>query len=163
FFLRNGGYYWAVNDYMDLTFQGDIYSRGSWGLNVGSSYRKLYLNNGGINLSYSVFQNGLGGLPTTTQSKNFFVVWNHTQDPKARPNSNFSASVNAGSQQNFQNNFNSSNTNYLTNTFKSNISYSKTFPGKPYMLTANASHSQNNLDTTQRVNFVLPELAFTMQ
>lgn len=163
FFLRNGGYYWAVNDYMDLAFQGDIYSRGSWGARVSSDYTRRYRYNGNMSLSYSVFQTGLRGLPTSGQERNFFVRWNHRQDPKARPNSNFSASVSAGTQNNFVTNFNSSDQDYLTNTFKSNINYTRQIElfGKPGNLTLNASQDQNSLDSS--INLVLPEAVLTMQ
>ncbi len=163
FFLNDGGYYWTVNEYIDASLTGDIYSRGSWGTKFNTNYRRRYKYNGNLNFDYSVFQNGLSDLPTTSQQKNFFIRWNHKQDNKARPNSNFSASVNAGTQNNFTTNFNSSDRDYLTNTFKSNITYNYSFPTKPINLSLNASHSQNSKDTSKVINITLPEAALTVQ
>lgn len=163
FFLTDGGYYWTVNEYLDVAITGDIYSRGSWGTKFNSNYKRRYKYNGNFNLEYSLFQNGLSDLPTTQRQQNFFIRWNHRQDNKARPNSNFSASVNAGTQNNFTTNFNSSNQDFLTNTFKSNISYNYNFPNKPINLTLNASHSQNSQDTNQVINITLPEAVVAVQ
>ena len=163
FFLTDGGYYWTVNDFLDVSLTGDIYSRGSWGTKFNSNYKRRYKYGGALNVEYSSFQNGLSDLPTTSRQTNFFIRWNHRQDQKARPNSTFSSSVNFGTRNNFTTNFNSSDRDYLTNTFKSNINYSYNFPNKPFNLTLNASHSQNSQDTTQIINVTLPEAVFSMQ
>ena len=159
YFLNNGGYYFAVNDYMDLSLTGDIYSRGSWGGRAASSYYKRYGYRGNVNVEYTNIKRSDPEFPDFSQTQSFFVRWSHTQDPKARPNSRFSANVNAGSTENFRNNFNSSANDFLSNEFKSNISYNKSWPGRPYNLTLNASHSQNTRDSI--VNVTLPSLTFT--
>ncbi len=157
FFLENGGYYFAINDYLDLTLRGDIYSRGSWALKTESSYIKRYKYNGNFNLSYATNIIGTKEDPDYSKQHDFFIKWNHQQDPKANPNSRFAASVNAGSST--FNTYNPSSTNdYLSNTFQSNISYSTTIASK-YNLSLNFRHSQNTL--SKKVDMSLPEIAFS--
>jgi len=134
FYLSNGGYYFAMNEYMDITLTGDIYSRGSWGLNALTQYKKRYKYSGNLNLSYSLLKNSDPEFPDYSKSTSFFVKWKHNQDQKARPNSRFSADVNAGSSNNFKNDFSSTTTDYLTNSFNSNISYNYNFPNKPFVI-----------------------------
>lgn len=158
FYLENGGFYWGINDYLDLSIRGDIYSRGSWGARMGSNYRKRYKYNGNFNLNYAINILGEENLPGYERNRDFRVIWNHSQDPKARPNSVFRANVNAGSSQ--YNRFNPTTTNdYLSNTFSSNISYSANWAGR-YSLSVNARHSQNTI--TETVDMSLPELAFSV-
>ena len=158
FYLENGGFYWGINDYMDLSLRGDIYSRGSWGLRLGSNYRVRYRYTGNFNLSYAINIQGERDLPGYARNRDFRVVWSHNQDPKARPNSTFRASVNAGSSQ--ASRFNPiSDQDYLTNTFSSNISYTASWAGR-YNFSANARHSQNTINRT--VDLSLPELAFSV-
>jgi lipopolysaccharide assembly outer membrane protein LptD (OstA) len=159
FFLNDGGYYFAINDFVDLALTGDIYSRGSWGLGLESDYSKRYKFKGNVDLTYAQFKQGEKEIDQSKTS-NYFIRWKHVQDRKARPNSNFSADVNFGSSKNFQNNFNSNAQDFLTNTFKSNVSYNKSFAGKPFNLTFNGSHSQNSKDSS--VTIVLPSATFTM-
>lgn len=158
FYLENGGFYWGINDYIDLSIRGDIYSRGSWGARLGSNYRKRYKYNGNFNLNYAINILGEENLPGYERNRDFRVIWNHSQDPKARPNSVFRANVNAGSSQ--YSRFNPTTTNdYLSNTFSSNISYSANWAGR-YSLSINARHSQNTI--TQTVDMSLPEIAFSV-
>lgn len=158
-YLLNGGYYVGLNDHFDLMLTGDIYSRGSYGLHGITNYNYRYRFNGALNLSYNRFTFDKG-FPEERSTNNFFIKWRHSQDSKAKPNSRFSADVNAGSQNNFRNNINSTTTNFLTNTFQSNVSYQYSFPGKPLNLSVNARHSQNNTDSSMTVTF--PEGTFTM-
>lgn len=159
FFLKDGGFYFGMNEYVDLALRGDIYSNGSYGAKANSNYRKRYRYNGGLSLNYSRFIEGDKELPNAITRNDFFVRWNHTQDPKARPNSRFSANVNAGSSS--YNKYNGNVTgDYLSNTFQSNISYSKSFAGTPFNFSANARHSQNTI--TKKVDISLPELALNM-
>lgn len=160
FFLKNGGYYFAINDHIDLAIRGDIYSKGSFGLRANSIYKKRYRYNGSIELDHNTVKQGEKEFPDYSLQRNYFVRWRHTQDPKARPNSNFAANVNAGSSNNFRNNLNSSTQDFLTNTFQSNISYSQSFPGTPFSYAVNASHSQNTLNKT--MDITLPEFTFNM-
>lgn len=160
FFLKNGGYYFALNDYIDLAIRGDIYSGGSFGLRANSIYKKRYKFNGNLEIDHNTVKQGEKEFPNFSRQRNYFVRWRHTQDPKARPNSNFSANVNAGSSNNFRNNLNSTTEEFLTNTFQSNISYSQSLPGTPFSYSVNASHSQNTLNKT--MDITLPEFTFNM-
>lgn len=160
FFLRNGGFYWGINEYIDASLTGDIYSLGSWGSNFNSRYKKRYKYNGNINLSYSKILNSYREFPDFSESNEFFVRWNHAQDSKARPGSRFSANVNVGSSSNFTNNLNSFSNDYLTNTFQSSITYSNSFPSKPFNLTVSARHNQNTQTGAFNVN--LPDVSFNV-
>jgi len=160
YFLLGGGYYWAISDKVSTQFRGDIYTKGSWATDWSTQYKKRYKYNGSFNINYSVFKNSYPELPDYAETTNFFVKWNHTQDPKARPNSVFSANVNFGNSQNFQNNYNSSGTQYLSTTFNSSVAYRKSWAGKPFNMSINGYHSQSRLDST--VTLRLPELAFNV-
>jgi lipopolysaccharide assembly outer membrane protein LptD (OstA) len=122
FFLEDGGYYFGLNDYFDLKLTGDIYSRGGWAIKPALTYKKRYRYSGSFNLRYAVTVYGTEGAPDYYNKSDFFVSWSHRQDPKARPNSVFGASVNLGSSS--YNKYNPSTVNdYLTNTFSSSVSY----------------------------------------
>ncbi len=161
FFLINGGYYQPIGEKLDLAVTGDIYSKGSFGFKTVSNYRSNYRNSGGVSLTYNVVKNSYKEFSDYTESRNFFVRWNHVQDPKARPNTTFSANVNVGSGKAFRNNFNSSVNDYISNSFNSGINYGKAWEGKPYTLSVSALHSQN----TQSKSFsvTLPNAAFNLQ
>ncbi len=159
FYLQNGGYYFNINDYVDLALVGDIYSEGSWGVNARSQYKVRYKFNGNFDIKYSKIITGEKGTPEYSKSNSFWVRWSHSQDAKAWPNSTFSANVNFGSS-NYQK-YNARNSgDYLSNTFTSSVSYSKRWPGKPFNFTANLNHSQNT--QTKNVNLTLPSLSFSM-
>lgn len=156
FYLENGGYYWALNDYMDFKLVGDIYTRGSWAIKPTMNYAKRYKYSGSLNLSYSVNKIGTGA--NFVKSKDFSIRWRHSQDAKAKPNSRFSANVNIMSSQ--QNKFNPTSTqDYLSNIFQSSISYQTKIAGK-HQLTLNASHRQNT--GTHMINITLPEVSFSV-
>jgi len=158
FYLRDGGYYFGLNDYFDLKLTGDIYSRGSWGLKPALSYKKRYKYSGNLRLSYAVTILGTEGASDYSKKSDFFINWQHNQDPKARPNSVFSASVQAGTS-NF-NKYNPATVNdYLSNTFSSSISYTRRF-GSFATLTAAARESQNT--STRLVNLLLPQIDFSI-
>ena len=157
FFLRNGGYYFAINNYIDLSIKGDIYTKGSWKLGAASNYKKRYKYNGNFNISYASQKSGNKDLDNFIDIRDFFINWKHNQDPKANPNSRFSANVNAGSSSYHQNNSFNSN-DYLKNTYSSNISYSKTW--RRSNLSSSLRHSQNTLNKT--VNLSLPELNYSV-
>jgi lipopolysaccharide assembly outer membrane protein LptD (OstA) len=160
FFLLGGGYYWAISNGLSTRLTGDFYTKGSWGSNMNTQYKKRYKYSGNFNLNYSVFKNSYKEFPDYSETRNFFVRWNHTQDPKARPNSVFSANVNFGNSENFNNNYNSSSTDYLSTSFNSAISYRKSWAGKPFNMSINGYHSQNTINKT--VTLRLPELAFNV-
>lgn len=160
FFLLDGGYYLGINDNLNAQLTGDFYSKGSWAANFISNYKSRYRYKGSVNAKFSTFKDGIKDFPGFSESKDFFLRWNHQQDAKARPNSVFSANVNFGTSDNFTNNFNSSGTDYLSTSFNSNISYKKSWDGKPFNLSINASHTQNTL--TKLVTVRLPEVAFNV-
>ncbi len=158
FYLENGGFYWGINDYVDLSIRGDIYSRGSWALRAGSNYSVRYRYSGNVNLSYAVNILGEPNLPGYERSKDFRIQWSHSQAAQAHPTRSFRASVNAGSSQ--ASRFNPvSDEDYLSNTFSSNVSYSRSWAGR-YNFSANLRHSQNT--NTRRVDLSLPELTFNV-
>jgi|TARA_Y100000031_G_C8246923_1_gene398537 hypothetical protein len=158
FFLENGGYYWAINDYMDLDLLGDIYSRGGWAIKPRFRYKKRYKFSGDFNLGYAVNIVGTKGAPDYSKSTDFKIRWSHRQDPKARPNSTFSADVNIVSGNYVKYNVVSTQA-FLSNEFQSSVAYQKNWNSK-YFLTLNASHSQNT--KTHIVNVSLPEMTFTV-
>ena len=100
FNLKNGGYYWAISDYIDLSLTGDIYTNGSWGANLITNYRKRYKFSGNLNFSMSRNHTSEKGLPDYNQSKDWSLRWSHSQDAKANPYSTFSASVDISSSNN---------------------------------------------------------------
>lgn len=159
FFLTNGGYHFAFSDKINLTLKGDIYSHGGWGGKVLSSYKKRYKYNGNLTISFSKIKISEEHLPDYSITNDFFITWNHYQDAKARPNSIFSADINAGSSTFLQNNSINSN-DVLTNTLTSNVSYSKSWTGKPFNFSANFRHSQNT--QTNEIDLSLPEISFTV-
>ncbi|MDD4575789.1 MAG: putative LPS assembly protein LptD [Bacteroidales bacterium] len=157
FFFENGGFYWGINDYVDLALLGDIYTRGSWAAKVRSAYNKRYKFNGNLDVAYAINLTGEKNTADYQKANDFMFRWKHTQDPKAHPTRRFSADVNILS--NTFSKFNSTNTSdYLSNTFQSGVSYSTSFAGK-YNLSANIRHSQNTL--TRQVDMSLPEVNFS--
>lgn len=152
FNLRDGGYYWFINDYVDLTVTGTIYTNGSWGLNMGSHYRKRYKFTGDFAYSMSRNHTSEKGLPDYTQSKDWAIRWTHSQDPKANPYTTFSASVDMSSATN--NYYNSNNINDIANQRKqSSISWSKKWPDRPFNITASFTHNQNSRDSSISLSF----------
>ena len=157
FFLRNGGYYFAINNYMDLSLKRRYLHKGSWMLSAASNYKKRYKYSGNFSVSYASQKSGNRDLDNFIDIRDFFINWKHNQDPKANPRSRFSANVNAGSSSYHQNNSFNSN-DYLKNTYSSNVSYSKTW--RTSNLSINLRHSQNTLNKT--VNLSLPELNYSI-
>ncbi len=153
FFLRDGGYYFAISDYMDLRLTGDIYSKGGNGLNVTSNYIKRYAYRGTFNLSYTKVVTD--DIENPLESNEYWVRWNHR--PESRGNSSFSASVSAGTTTYNQNNnlVNQDFTRSINAQFTSNVSYSKKFQGTPFNISTNLRHSQNI--QTGLVNLTLPD------
>ncbi len=161
YFLQNGGFYFAINDYVDLAVTGDIYTNGSWGLRFDSSYKNRYKYGGHFGIRFENLINGQRGLTGYTKTKNFHVNWNHNQDPKASPNSRFSASVNFGSSKFFKESLNElSSPKFLKNTLSSSISYYKKFQGTPFNMNLAVTHSQNT--NTEIINMSLPNLSVGM-
>jgi len=158
FYLENGGYYWAINEYMDFQLLGDIYTRGGWGIKPRFRYKKRYRYGGDFNLGYAVNVVGTKGAPDYSKTTDFRVRWTHKQDPKAHPTSNFSANVNIVSANYVKYNVVSAE-DFLSNEFQSSVAYQKSWAGK-YYLTINGSHRQNT--KTHKVDISLPEMTFTV-
>lgn len=154
YFLKDGGYYIPIGRWADTRILGDIYSRGSWSIRNITNYNKRYRYRGNFNISRTVVRRSLPELPDFSKATEFFIRWTHTQDPKARPGSSFSTNVNFGTSNNFRNNLNSSQADYLSNTFTSSAQWNKSFAGSPFSLAVNARHSQNS--ATGNVEILLP-------
>jgi lipopolysaccharide assembly outer membrane protein LptD (OstA) len=158
FSLQNGGYYFALNDHYDLTFLGDYYTNGSYGMRFESSYAKRYSFRGNLNFRFENLITSERGYPDYLKQKIYNLQWSHSRDSKANPNSSFSASVNLGSSKYFKQSINQANIgSNLNNTLNSSISYSKTFETVPQVrMSLSATHSQNT--QTEVINMTLPTL-----
>ncbi len=161
FYLRSGGYYWAANEYFDLKILGDIYTKGSWGLHVSSTYKKRYKFSGSFSTDIITNIYSEKSLPDYQKNNDFSVRWNHSQDSKANPDQTFSASVNFSTSSYNKNNLgNVVNTETLaTNQKSSSISYSRKWSWNPFRLTASLLHSQNSRDTS--ISLTLPDLSIS--
>ena len=159
FYLRDGGYYFAVNEKLDLQLTGDVYSKGSYGLSLGTNYKKRYAYNGSLRFDYNSTK--MGEFEDSGISKDFSLAWSHSPDSRGK-SSRFSSSVNFQTNSYNQNkNLVYSNFNESINAqFNSNISYSKTFKGTPFNFSANLRHSQNV--QTKKVNLTLPDISYNM-
>lgn len=161
FYARDGGYYFAINDYVDLALRGEIYTKGSWGLNARSTYNKRYRFNGNFEISYITTVLGDKGSPDYSKQKNFRVVWSHTMDQKANPNMSFSAAVNFATSGYTRNDLNSYyNNSFTENTKSSTINMTYRFPGTKWSLSTTANISQRTQDSTLAVSF--PNVTVTM-
>ncbi len=160
YYLKSGGFYFGMSDYVDLAIRGDIYTRGSWKLNLASAYSKRYKYNGRVSVNFGKINNGDIIQKEFYSTRDFRVSWSHTEAPQAHLNSSFSANVNLGTSS-YSRNFITNNNDYLTNTLNSSISYSHTMPRTPFNFTAAFSHSQNT--RTGIVNVTLPEINLNMQ
>ena len=143
YYLSNGGYYFAINENIDLALTGEIYTLGSWGLRAQSAYLKRYKYSGSFNISYLKTITGDKGMPDYSKSTNFQVLWNHTQDSKANPNLNFSASVNFTTSGYSRNDLGSYYSNSFTeNTKSSTVNMTYRFPNYKWSLSTTANVSQ---------------------
>ena len=162
FYLRDGGYYFAISDLMDLKLTGEIFTKGSWGTNVTSNYRKRYKYSGNVSLSYLVTKKGEKNMPDYSVGKNFKVVWSHRQDAKANPRQNFSASVNYATSNYERNNLSSMYNPSLTSQSirTSSMSYSRSFPDQKLNISSSFNISQNMRDST--LALTLPSLNWSV-
>ena len=158
FYLRDGGYYFAINDKMDLKLIGEIYTKGSWGLSAASNYKKRYRYSGSFLASYQNTVSGEKNMPDYTKQTSFKVVWSHRQDTKANPYSQLSASVNFATSSYEKNNLTSMyNPQTLTqSTRTSSVSWSTTFSSIGMTLSSTANLNQNMRDST--IALTLPDL-----
>ncbi len=159
--LIGGGYYFALSDYADLDITGDVYTRGTWGINASSKYIKRYKYSGGFSINYREDVTGEEDMPDYVKAKNLSIRWSHTQNQKANPFRSFSASVNFSTSGYNRSNINS----YYTpvnaeNTKSSSISFSQRFPNNPFSITANLNINQRTKDST--INLTLPNISISM-
>ncbi len=158
FFLRNGGYFWAINDYINAAVTGSIYSKGSWGLALKTDFKRRYKYNGFLELKYDLIRTGEKILIDTKETSSYSIRLNYSQDAKANPNGTFSASVDYG--QNFE--LTARDLNDLTNsTRSSNIAYRWSKPGSIYNFNISLRGTQNTKNNT--VNFLLPSFSFNIK
>lgn len=158
FYLRDGGYYFAMSDKWDLKLLGEIYTKGSWGLSVASNYRKRYRYNGSFFFSYQNTKNGDKGMPDYTEQTSFKLQWSHRQDTKSNPFSSLSASVNFASTSYERNNLNSmyNPQSYTQSLRTSSVNWSTSFSSLGMTISGSANLSQNMIDST--VSLTLPDL-----
>lgn len=161
FYLRDGGYYFAINDNIDLALTGEIYTKGSWGINARSSYTKRYKYNGNFNLSYLKTILGEKGSPDYSAQTNFQIIWSHSQDSKANPNMSLSASVNFTTSGYTRNDLNSYySPSFTENTKSSTINMTYRFPGTKWSMSTTMNVAQRTQDSTLAVSF--PNLTVTL-
>ena len=161
FYLRDGGYYFAINDKFDVKLVGEIYTKGSWGVTATSNYKKRY-KYGSFLVSYQDTRNSEEGLPDYSKQTSFKIQWSHRQDAKANPYSQLSASVNFASSSYERNNLNSMyNPQSITqSTRTSSVSWSTGFSSIGLNLSSTANLSQNMRDSS--IMMTLPDLNITL-
>ena len=162
FYLRDGGYYFAISDKMDLKLLGEIYTKGSWGLSVASNYSKRYKYSGSFNASYLVTKTGEKNMPDYAVSKDFRIQWSHRQDAKANPNSSFSASVNFATSSYDRSSLSTlyDPSSYSNNTKASSISYSRNFPDIGLNISSTFNITQNTRDSS--LTMTLPDVNISL-
>ena len=158
FYLRDGGYYFAISDKMDLKLIGEIYTKGSWGVTATSNYRKRYKYSGTFLMSYQDTKNGEKGMPDFYETESFKIQWNHSQDAKANPFTTLSARVNFATSSFERNNLTSMyNPQAMTqSTRTSSVSWNTTFSSLGMTLRGTVNLDQNMRDTT--IEMTLPSL-----
>ncbi len=162
FYLRDGGYYFAFSDYVDLALTGEIYTKGSWGISAQSAYVKRYKFSGNVNLSFLTTITGDKGLPDYSKMENFKIAWTHTQDTKSNPNMSFSANVNfttSGYTRNDLNSYYNPN-DFTENTKSSTVNMTYRIPNSQWSVSATANITQRTQDSTLNVSF--PNLTISM-
>jgi hypothetical protein len=162
FGLRDGGYYFAINDHVDLALTGEIYTKGSWGINASSNYRKRYKYSGNFKGNYLVTKSGDKEVPSSySEKKDFSIQWSHSQDSKANTFRQLSASVNYQTSSYNHNSLNSmTSSDYTSNAKSSTVNLSQTFPNSKWNLSASMSITQRSSDSTVAVT--LPNLTVSM-
>lgn len=162
FYLRDGGYYFAISDQMDLKVLGEIFTKGSWGLSAASNYNKRYKFSGSFNASYLVTKTGEKNMPDYSVSKDFRIQWSHRQDAKANPNSSFSASVNFATSSYDRSSLSSlyNPQQYSQNTKASSVSYSRNFPEIGLNISGAFNITQNTRDSS--LSMTLPDINISL-
>ena len=161
FYLRDGGYYFAINDKVDLKVLGEFYTKGSWGLSAQTNYKKRYRFGGNFYFSYQNTKEGEKNMPDYSVSKSFKLTWSHRQDAKANPTQSFSASVNFATSSYERNNLTSmyNPESYTQSTRTSSVSYSKTFSKVGLTLSGTFNLSQNMRNSS--ISVTLPTLSIS--
>ena len=161
FYLRDGGYYFAINDKVDLKVLGEFYTKGSWGLSAQTNYKKRYRFGGNFYFSYQNTKEGEKNMPDYSVSKSFKLTWSHRQDAKANPTQTFSASVNFATSSYERNNLTSmyNPESYTQSTRTSSVSYSKSFSKVGLTLSGTFNLSQNMRDSS--ISVTLPTLSIS--
>ncbi|MCR5394995.1 MAG: LPS-assembly protein LptD [Bacteroidales bacterium] len=160
-YLRDGGYYFAINDYIDLALRGEIYTKGSWGISATSKYAWRYKFKGNMSFSYLKTITGDKGMPDYSESTNIRAVWSHTQDSRFNPNMTLSANVNFSTTGYERNNLASYYSSEMTQSTKSStVNLSYRIPNSLWSFNASASVTQRMQDSTLVVS--LPELSIAM-
>ena len=162
FYLRDGGYYFAISDQMDLKVLGEIFTKGSWGLSAASNYNKRYKFSGSFNASYLVTKTGEKNMPDYSVSKDFRIQWSHRQDAKANPNSSFLASVNFATSSYDRSSLSSlyNPQQYSQNTKASSVSYSRNFPEIGLNISGAFNITQNTRDSS--LSMTLPDVNISL-
>lgn len=162
FYLRDGGYYFAISDQMDLKVLGEIFTKGSWGLSTQSNYTKRYKYSGSFNASYAVTKTGEKNMPDYMVTKDFKVAWTHRQDPKSSPNSTFSANVNFATSSYDKRSLSSlyNPQSYSNNTKTSSVAYSRNIPSIGLNIASTFNISQNTRDSS--ISVTLPDLNLSL-
>ena len=162
FYLRDGGYYFAISDQMDLKVLGEIFTKGSWGLSAASNYNKRYKFSGSFNAGYLVTKTGEKNMPDYSVSKDFRIQWSHRQDAKANPNSSFSASVNFATSSYDRSSLSSlyNPQQYSQNTKASSVSYSRNFPEIGLNISSTFNITQNTRDSS--LSMTLPDVNISL-
>ena len=155
--LTDGGYYFAISDYFDLSIKGDLYTNGTWMATAQTDYKRRYKYGGNFSFSYANNVSGHKGLQDYSQSTNYRVGWTFTQDAKASPGSRFSASVNMSSS-GFDRNNSYVVADHVTTQRQSSVSYSKSWDGTPFNLSVSMNQSQNVKNKTESLD--LPKVSF---
>lgn len=162
FYLRDGGYYFAINDYMDVKALGEIYTKGSWGLSAETNYRKRYRYNGNFYISFLRTVDGEKNMPDYAVTKSLKVQWTHSKDAKASPNTTFSARVNFASENYERSNLESmyNPLAYTQSTRASSVSFSHTFPSIGLNIAGSTNLTQSLRDSS--VSMTLPDLSISL-
>lgn len=162
FYLRDGGYYFAISDQMDLKVLGEVFTKGSWGLSAASNYNKRYKFSDSFNASYLVTKTGEKNMPDYSVSKDFRIQWSHRQDAKANPNSSFSASVNFATSSYDRSSLSSlyNPQQYSQNTKASSVSYSRNFPEIGLNISGAFNITQNTRDSS--LSMTLPDVNISL-
>ncbi len=155
FFLQNMGFYLVLSSYADLAFLTDIYTNGSFGLQIRNNYKKRYAFGGNLNFRYEKLILGEYGTPQYSRRNIWHLAWSHRKDPKSNPSFNFSSNVNIGSSKYFRFSYNQQNLPHvLDNNMSSSINLSKRFHSLPLSMSLTATHNQNI--NTDKIRIVLP-------